>query len=74
MAHHLEPVPPLRSASSSTRTLSIAEVAELVGISRTMAYGLAESVELPTVRLGRRILVRVNQLAEVLGTPPPMVL
>lgn len=69
MAHHLEPVPSLRSPSPPTRlTLSIAEAAELVGISRTTAYELAQSGELPTVRLGRRILVPVNQLADVLGT------
>lgn len=75
MAHHLEPVPPLRSTSQSTRlTLSIAEAAELVGISRTTAYELAQSGELPTVRLGRRILVPVNQLADVLGTDVDAVL
>jgi len=75
MAHHLEPVPPPRSASPPTRlTLSIAEAAELVGISRTTAYELAQSGELPTVRLGRRILVPVNQLAEVLGTDVDAVL
>lgn len=75
MAHHLEPVPPLRSTSCSTRlTLSIAEAAELVGISRTTAYELAQSGELPTVRLGRRILVPVNQLADVLGTDVESVL
>ena len=69
MAHHLEPVPPLRSTSPPTRlTLSIAEAAELLGISRTTAHELAQSGELPTVRLGRRILVPVNQLADVLGT------
>lgn len=75
MAHHLEPVLPLRSASPLTRlTLSIAEAAELVGISRTTAYELAHSGELPTVRLGRRILVPVNQLAETLGTDVEAVL
>lgn len=47
--------------------MSIAEAAELIGISRTTAYELAQSGELPTVRLGRRILVPVNQLAETLG-------
>ena len=75
MAHYLEPVPPLQSTSRSTRlTLSIAEAAELVGISRTTAYELAQSGELPTVRLGRRILVPVNQLADVLGTDVDAVL
>jgi len=75
MAHHLEPVPSLRSTSPPTRlTLSIDEAAELVGISRTTAYELAQSGELPTVRLGRRILVPINQLADVLGTDVDAVL
>ena len=59
---------PVPSVAVSRLTLSIAEAAELVGISRTTAYELAQSGELPTVRLGRRILVPVNQLADVLGT------
>ena len=75
MDHHLEPVLSLRSTSRSTRlTLSVAEAAELVGISRTTAYELAQSGELPTIRLGRRILVPVNQLADVLGTDVDAVL
>lgn len=70
MAQHLEPVRTLSTASSPpTRlTMSIAEAAELLGISRTTAYELAHIGELPTVRLGRRILVPVNRMAELLGT------
>ncbi len=48
--------------------MSISEAAELLGISRTTAYELAHSGELPVVRLGRRILVPVNRLAELLDT------
>ncbi len=70
MAQHLEPIPTLPTTSSPpTRlTMSISEAAELLGISRTTAYELAHSGELSTVRLGRRILVPVNRLAELLGT------
>lgn len=70
MAQHLEPVRTLSTTSSPpTRlTMSIAEAAELLGISRTTAYELAHIGELPTVRLGRRILVPVDRMAELLGT------
>ncbi len=70
MAHQLEPIPTLPTTSSpATRlTMSIVEAAELLGISRTTAYELAHSGELPVVRLGRRILVPVNRLAALLDT------
>jgi excisionase family DNA binding protein len=76
MAHHLEPVRtiPLAASPPIRLTMSIAEAAELIGISRTTAYELAQSGEPPTVRLGRRILVPVNQLAETLGTDVETVL
>lgn len=70
MAQHLEPVRtfPQPSSPPTRLTMSISEAAELLGISRTTAYELARSSELPTVRLGRRLLVPVNRLAELLGT------
>jgi len=70
MAHHLEPIRtfPTTSSPLTRLTMSIGEAAELLGISRTTAYELAHSGELPSVRLGRRILVPVNRLAELLGT------
>lgn len=56
--------PPSSSAASSPpeRTdgplaLSVAEAAELLGISRSLAYDLVARGELPSVRLGRRIVV-----------------
>ena len=38
-------------------TVTVREAAELVGISRTLAYELIARGELPHLRLGRRILV-----------------
>lgn len=39
------------------KTLSVPEVARILGVSRNAAYEAAARGELPTVRLGKRILV-----------------
>ncbi len=41
-----------------------------MGIGGDLAYQAARRGELPTVRLGRRLLVRTDELLELLGTPP----
>jgi excisionase family DNA binding protein len=51
-------------------TLTVPEAAELLGIGRTAAYEAARTGELPTVRLGRRVLVPREALARFL-TPTP---
>jgi excisionase family DNA binding protein len=52
-------------------TLSVDETAELLGISRGAAYEAVKSGELPSVRIGRRILVpRAQILALVDGARP----
>ncbi len=46
------------TASSTERlTLSVDETARLLGISRSFAYELCARHELPSVRLGRRLVV-----------------
>lgn len=45
-------------------TLTMPEVAEALGISRRFAYEMAQRGELPTVRLGTRVFVRKDALAE----------
>jgi excisionase family DNA binding protein len=47
-------------------TLTIAEAAELLGISRNSAYEAARRGELPTIRLGRRLLVPKRRLERML--------
>jgi excisionase family DNA binding protein len=49
--------------------LSIAEAAELLGISRALGYELAARGELPTLRLGRRIVVPRAALLALVGAP-----
>ncbi len=51
-------------------TLSIPQAAEILGVGRDLAYLAARRGQLPTVRLGRRLLVRTDELLELLGAPP----
>jgi excisionase family DNA binding protein len=46
--------------------LTVPEAAEMLGISRTTGYALFASGELPSVRLGRRIVVPRRALDELL--------
>lgn len=48
-------------------TLSIEEAATVVGIGRSAAYAAAHSGDLPTVRIGRRMLVPTARLRAMLG-------
>jgi excisionase family DNA binding protein len=44
-------------AETKSLTVTVDEAAELLGISRTLAYELVASGELPHLRLGRRRIV-----------------
>jgi excisionase family DNA binding protein len=50
-------------------TVSVEEAARLLGLGRSAAYEAARRGELPTRRLGRRLLVPVPALLEWLGAP-----
>ena len=50
-------VRPVARAGSDRLTLTVTEAAELLGISRALAYELAARGELPVLRLGRRIVI-----------------
>ena len=52
-------------------TLSIEEVASLLGLGRTAAYEAARRGEIPSRRLGRRVIVPVPALLEWLGASTP---
>lgn len=51
-------------------TVSIPEAAKLLGISRNLAYLAAARGEIPTLKVGRRVLVPRAALDEVLSRPP----
>jgi excisionase family DNA binding protein len=48
-------------------TLTVEEVGPIIGISRSSAYEAARTGEIPTLRIGRRLLVPVARLRELLG-------
>ena len=48
------------------RAISISEAAETLGIGISKAYEAAKSGELPTIKLGKRILVPVAALERML--------
>jgi excisionase family DNA binding protein len=49
------------------RTHSIDEAAEILGISRSSAYEAAKAGSLPTIRIGRRLLVPTSALDRLLA-------
>jgi len=48
-------------------TISVDEASRVLGISRGLAYEAARRGELPTIRLGRRLLVPTARLYELVG-------
>ena len=48
-------------------TVTVEEAAVILGISRTTAYGCASRNEIPTVRLGRRVVVPTAALMAMLA-------
>jgi excisionase family DNA binding protein len=59
-------IDPIRTKTPPS-TMSITEAADTLGIGRTLAYELAHTGELPTVRLGRRLVVPRRALERLLG-------
>jgi excisionase family DNA binding protein len=51
-------------------TVTVEEAAQLLGIGRQSAYQAARAGELPTIRLGRRLLVPLHRLHALLGIDP----
>ena len=63
---------PLGLEEIETRmTLSVEEVASILRIGRTAAYEAARRGQLPSRRLGRRVLIPVPALLEWLGVATP---
>jgi excisionase family DNA binding protein len=48
-------------------TVTIEEAAPIIGVSRGSAYAAARSGEIPTLRIGKRLLVPVAALRRLLG-------
>lgn len=54
-----------------TPTVTVPRAAVLLGISRTAAYAGANRGEIPTLRVGQRLLVPTVGLYRILGHPLP---
>lgn len=57
------------TAQRERMTLSVEEAAEALGIGRTLAYEAARRGEIPTIRIGRRLVVPRAALDQLLGSP-----
>ena len=54
-------------------TLTVEQAAKILGIGRSTAYELVHRGDIPSVRLGRRIVVPVGKIAQCLGMAPNQV-
>jgi len=50
------------------QTFSVPEAAEILGIDRNSGYAAAKNGELPTIRIGKRLLVPKAALERLLNT------
>ncbi len=48
-------------------TLSVEEAGDVLGLSRASSYGAVSRGEIPTIRIGRRLLVPTARLRTLLG-------
>ena len=58
------------NTDNQTATMSVAEADRLLGISTRSAYRAADAGQLPTIRIGRRILVPTAKLHDLLDLRP----
>ena len=50
---------------------TVLEAAQLTGVGRSTMYELVRRGEVPSVRLGRKVLITRPTLEALLGCPPP---
>ncbi len=53
------------------RTYTVEEAAKILGIGRSAAYQAVGTGEIPAIRIGRRLLVPVQALEQLLSTAKP---
>jgi excisionase family DNA binding protein len=57
----------LTEPRTAPATITVEEAGRLLGVSRSAAYRAAGRGELPTIRIGRRLLVPTAKLKAMLG-------
>lgn len=60
---------PIESNQPARRTISVEEAGRRLGVSRNTAYEAAGRGEIPTIRIGRRLLVPVVAFERLLNQP-----
>jgi excisionase family DNA binding protein len=63
----LEPAKKAERVSNEAKTQTIEEAAKELGIGRNQAYAAAKRGEIPTLRIGKRILVLKEPLKRMLA-------
>ncbi|MEM7339785.1 MAG: helix-turn-helix domain-containing protein [Actinomycetota bacterium] len=58
----------MSAATGRRRTYTVAEAAEILGISRSLAYECVKSGEIPSLRLRGRVVVPVAALDTLLAS------
>ncbi len=58
---------PVRPNNQPRVTMSVTETADLLGISRWLAYEQIQRGELPVIRMGRRLRVPVRPVLALVG-------
>ena len=58
----------MSTTNSSTVTMTVTETANVLGISRSSAYECVRLGAIPSIRLGRRIVVPRRAVEELLAT------
>ena len=58
------------TAQPQPATMTIPEAAQLLGVSRSAGYRAVTRGEIPTIRIGRRLLVPTAKLHTLLGWYP----
>lgn len=57
------------TTTDERRTLTVEEAARILGVGRTAAYAAVRSGEIPSIKLGRRVLIPRHALLALLGEP-----
>jgi excisionase family DNA binding protein len=59
----------MESATTLPATMSVEEAGRVLGVSRRSAYRAVARGEIPSVKVGRRLLVPTQRLFDLLGIP-----
>jgi excisionase family DNA binding protein len=64
-----EPRGPVSTVTATPATISVPEAARIMGLSRNGAYAAAARGDIPTIRIGRKLLVPTQRLRAMLEGP-----